>query len=321
MSYKITKYHKGLQSQWNDFIDRSDKGTFLHRRAYMDYHAGRFDDFSLLIYKDDKLIAILPAHRHNDTLIAHNGLTYSDFIYDKKLRIEGQISVMTETFAFLKSQGFTDFMVKTIPAFFHKQPNESNLYLYQRMQGELTEVKPFFVLHTQAFQLNKDRKKNLKRLQKQALFIKDDIKYLQDYWVIVNQNLAKTYQSKPVHSFDEIDALSKKFPNQIKLFSIFDQTQILGGALVFLINNVVHFQYINAHPDYDKSAIDLLIFNIIERYKQDYQTISFGSSSTGHQNLNAGLAYWKESFGCKILNQYFYRLKIDNYKLLNAILQ
>ncbi len=321
MSFKITRYHHNMQSHWDDVIARSDKGTFMHRRAYMEYHATRFEDFSLLVYKDQIPVAVLPAHRQGLHIIAHNGLTYSDFIFDKKLRIAHQIDIMSASMAFMLDNDLNSFRIKSIPVFFHNQPNESTLYLYHKMKGISVEIKPFFVLHTHNFILNKDRKKNLKRLKKLNLTIKDDAHYIEAYWQIVTQNLKETYQSKPVHSLDEIQLLMQRFPEQIKLFTIFDRSQLLGGALVYIINNVVHFQYINAHPHHDKSAIDLLIFDIIERYKNEYTHISFGSSATGDQNLNAGLSYWKESFGCKILNQYIYDVKLDNYKLLNTTLQ
>jgi len=321
MSYQVIRYQEALKSQWDDFIAKSGNGTFLHRRAYMDYHADRFNDFSLMIFKDNVLVSTLPAHQQETQLIAHNGLTYSDFIFDKKVRIAPQIDLINASFDFLLNQGFTNLSVKTIPSFFHNQANESSLYLYHRMQGHLLEIKPFFVLHTDNYQLNKDRKKNLKRIQKQNLSISDDIRYLKDYWHIVSKNLLLTHQTQPVHSLKEIQLLAQRFPEQIKLWTIFNQTEMLGGALLFVINKAIHFQYINADPVADKSAIDLLIFHIIEHYKKDYNFISFGSSSTGEQGLNPGLTYWKESFGCKILNQYYYQIKLQNRSLLNSIMQ
>ncbi len=321
MSYQIIRYREDLKNQWDDFIANSGNGTFLHRRDYMDYHADRFKDFSLMIFKNNSLISTLPAHREGTQLIAHNGLTYSDFIFDKKVRIAPQIDLINASFDFLLNQGFTDFFVKTIPSFFHNQPNASSLYLYHRMLGHLSEIKPFFVLHTDNYQLNKGRKKNLKRIQKQNLSISDDLKYLDDYWQIVNKNLRLTHRTRPVHTLEEIQLLAQRFPEQIKLLTIFNQTGMLGGALLFIINKVIHFQYINADPNADKSAIDLLIIHIIERYKKDFGLISFGSSSAGEQGLNSGLTYWKESFGCKVLNQYFYKIKLQNRHLLNSIMQ
>ena len=46
----------------------------------MDYHSEKFSDYSLLIYKGEKLIALLPANLINDQLFSHSGLSYGGFI-------------------------------------------------------------------------------------------------------------------------------------------------------------------------------------------------------------------------------------------------
>ena len=42
----------------------------------MDYHKDRFEDYSLMVFKDEKLVAVLPANRVEDKLFSHQGLTY-----------------------------------------------------------------------------------------------------------------------------------------------------------------------------------------------------------------------------------------------------
>ena len=47
---------------WDDLTIRSAGGTFLFLRDYMEYHASRFDDYSLLFYRKGVPIDILPAN-------------------------------------------------------------------------------------------------------------------------------------------------------------------------------------------------------------------------------------------------------------------
>ena len=49
-------------------------------REYMEYHADRFTDYSLLVYDGNKLLALLPANRSGDVLYSHAGLTYGGLI-------------------------------------------------------------------------------------------------------------------------------------------------------------------------------------------------------------------------------------------------
>ncbi len=321
MNYTIKKYHAGLKADWDDLIKGSSNGTFLHLRDYMDYHANRFEDFSLMIYEGLKLRAVLPAHRVGKDIFAHKGLTYSDFIFDNKLRIEPMLSIMEDAFKYLLQNDITKIHINTIPAVFHKHPSESSLYIYHQIGGNITKVKPFFILNTVDYQLNKDRKKNLKKVQQQAFEIKSDDIYLYDFWQIVSDNLRQKFNTKPVHSYEEISRLQRSFPEQIKLFTIWQDGILKAGTLVYLINNVCHFQYIHASPDGDKAIVDALIYHLIKTYEATYQYISFGSSEASQNALNKNLSYWKESFGCKIRNQIQYEINLESYIRLKDIMQ
>ncbi len=320
MTYTIQKYHTGLKAEWDDLIKRSSNGTFLHQRDYMDYHADRFIDFSLMIYEGLKLRAVLPAHHIGNEIFAHNGLTYSDFIFDNKLRIEPMIAIIEAAFRYLLQNDFEKIHLNTIPSVFHKHPSESSLYIYHQIGGKINKIKPFFILNTVDYQLNKDRKKNLKKVLKQQFDIKTDEAFLYDFWQIVSNNLRSKFNTKPVHSYEEINRLQKLFPKQIKLFTIWQDGILKAGSLVYLINNVFHLQYIHARPDGDKAIVDALIYHLIKTFESSYKFISFGSSEAGQNGLNKSLSYWKESFGCKIRNQIQYEINLDSYKRLKDMM-
>ncbi len=83
----VRRYTAADQAAWDDFVRNSKNGWFLFERGYMDYHADRFSDHSLLVYDDrDRLIALLPAHQRDDALISHNGLTYGGFITGERMK-------------------------------------------------------------------------------------------------------------------------------------------------------------------------------------------------------------------------------------------
>ena len=60
-AYKVERYTADRQALWDSFVDNSRNGTFLHKRGYMDYHAHRFTDHSLMFYRGEDLVAIMPA--------------------------------------------------------------------------------------------------------------------------------------------------------------------------------------------------------------------------------------------------------------------
>ena len=83
-AYIVKRYTAGQKTAWDNFVGSSRNGTFLHKRGYMDYHAHRFTDHSLMIYSNAALVAILPAHIKEDTFCSHNGLTYGGLLLDRK---------------------------------------------------------------------------------------------------------------------------------------------------------------------------------------------------------------------------------------------
>lgn len=60
---EIHRYTTAYHRDWNDFVSESSNSTFLFLREYMEYHADRFTDYSLLVYDGNKLLALLPANR------------------------------------------------------------------------------------------------------------------------------------------------------------------------------------------------------------------------------------------------------------------
>ena len=56
------RYTADMAQQWDDFVGRARNSTLLHLRSYMDYHADRFQDASLVMIDDkDHIVALLPA--------------------------------------------------------------------------------------------------------------------------------------------------------------------------------------------------------------------------------------------------------------------
>ena len=46
-------------SLWNAFVASAKNSLFMHDRNFMDYHADRFLDNSLMFFDDDELLALL----------------------------------------------------------------------------------------------------------------------------------------------------------------------------------------------------------------------------------------------------------------------
>lgn len=105
---EIHRYTAAYHRNWNDFVSESSNGTFLFLREYMEYHADRFTDYSLLVYDGNKLLALLPANRSGDVLYSHAGLTYGGLIVTTRNTTAQVLEIMRSIANFLKKNGLSN---------------------------------------------------------------------------------------------------------------------------------------------------------------------------------------------------------------------
>ena len=55
---RIERYNPCHRKEWDEFVETAKNSSFLHRRAYMDYHSHRFADYSLMAYQEKAMCFI-----------------------------------------------------------------------------------------------------------------------------------------------------------------------------------------------------------------------------------------------------------------------
>ena len=102
-------------------------------------------------------------------------------------------------------------------------------------------------------------------------------------------------------------------PDQIEFLSVVLDTKVCAGAVLFIMENVVHFQYSAGDEERaNTGALEVLFHHVILKY-QSKKYISFGSSATDSTlQINKGLSYWKESFGAKVIPQRTHKIEINS---------
>src|SRR5262249_19679767 len=129
LSVSVERYAPPCRGAWDDFVRQSKNGTFLFLRDYMDYHADRFADYSLLLRDaEGELVAPLPAHADGPALVSHSGLTYGGFVTGAGMKAPLMLEVFEAAVAYLVGVGFRRWVYKTIPAVYHRHPAEEDRY-------------------------------------------------------------------------------------------------------------------------------------------------------------------------------------------------
>jgi hypothetical protein len=291
-----------MADEWNLFVAASKNGTFLFDRRFMDYHSDRFCDHSLLVYRDQRLYALLPANQKDDTLVSHGGLTYGGLVTDSRCSAKGVLDAFTAINEYLRQQGFRHVVYKAVPWIYHQLPAEEDLYALTSVCHARLTIRDISsaIIGDRKIRFSESRKSGIRKAHRQGLTVAESTDFAA-FWQILNENLTGKYGVRPVHSIAELELLHSRFPEKIRLYMAFDGETPVGGTLLFLTPQVLHTQYISANAfGKQHGAIDLLFDHLINNTYKDYPYIDFGKSTVSDSaDLNEQLIFQKEGFGAR----------------------
>jgi hypothetical protein len=311
-TYEIEKYRPELKETWDACVERSANGTFLFKRNYMEYHAHRFVDFSLMIYCKGKLIALLPASLHNDEITSHGGLTYGGFITPSEVSSTQQLDIFKATVQYLKEHGITVWNYKPVPHIYHAYPHDCEQYALYQLGAERVACNLSSTIDlTTPLRYTELRRRGIKRAQKSGVTIHKSNDFA-PFWSVLEENLRQRHNVSPVHSLAEITLLHNRFPNEIQLYTAILNNQVVAGCVIYNTGRVAHAQYISASAlGKESGALDLLFAHLIEQEYSTSHYFDFGiSTEEGGKYLNNGLLSQKEGFGARGIIYETYRISL-----------
>lgn len=290
----------------------------------MTYHQDRFQDYSLLVFKGKRLLAILPANRVEKEVHSHQGLSYGGLVLAPRVRFADVALAFKGILQFLESNGISDLHLKQLPSMYCSQPSEELEYLLFIAQAELTRVdlsSTIFDLETVRI-TSSGRKDGYRKGRNHQLQIKKTTD-LSAFWnQILTPQLQTLHGVAPTHSLEEMQKLQERFPDKILQYDVYYEDRIVGGTTLFITPQVVHTQYIAANDERQKlGTLDFLFFHLIQEEFKHARYFDFGISNTDQgRKLNNGLLYWKESMGGKALVHRFYKVPTKHHHLIDSIL-
>lgn len=290
----------------------------------MEYHKHRFDDYSLMFFKKEKLIAVLPANIKNNEVYSHLGLSYGGLVLHEKADFFDVFNIYKLMLQFLESNAIKKLHLKILPSIYCSLPSEEIDYLLYKTKAVLTRTDV-----TSAIQganklpiASSNRKRGLAKALKQGLVVKENTDF-ENYWnQLLIPNLQRTHNAKPVHSLSEIIHLKEKFPKNIRQFNVYNNSVIVAGATIFETKQVARVQYIASNEQRQQlGGLDLLFHNLIYDVYADKKYFDFGiSNENAGVNINEGLLHWKESFGARTISHKFYTVETGNHTELDNVM-
>lgn len=310
---KVEKYSKLLANEWDSLIDNAKNGTFLLKRDFISYHEARFDEVSLVVYDEKKVIAVLPLSKNSNTVISYGGLTYGGLIYHREIKINQVLDAWNVCLDYLKRE-FISLKVKLVPNHYTLLPSEETFYAMFLIGATISRIDTAFVIDRNNYlPYQKRRRRSIKKADRLGYVIKYDDDFDCFWNEILSPNLKQKHGVDPVHSLEEILMLKKRFYNQIIQVNIYHDETMVAGTTLFLTNTTIHAQYISGN-DFGKSNgfLDLLFDDIIGNFSKSHRYFDFGiSNECEGRLLNQGLTDWKESYGARTICHFFYDINLN----------
>lgn len=298
--FEIVRYSAQRSTEWNVFVERSKNGTFLFDRRYMDYHAMRYADFSLMFYVDGRLKALFPAEIKGGTLCTHGGLTYGGLVTDFTMTAALAVELFQRLNSYLHREGVEKVVYKAIPWIYHSLPAEEDLYALSRVcKARLVARDISSVIDLRCpLKWYRDRRYGVKKASRNGVEIGESDDY-EAFWHVLEENLMGKYGVKPVHSLQEIELLKKRFPANIRLYTAVKDGTVLGGTVLYLTPQTVHAQYISANAEGKRlRVLDAVFDRVLCKDLASFRYFDFGKSTEDLGTvLNEKLIYQKEGFG------------------------
>lgn len=297
---EITRYTADRAAEWNAFVAQSKNGTFLFDRRYMDYHAARFTDFSLMFYSGGRLCALFPAEIKGSVLTSHGGLTYGGLITGNSMTAALAVELFAQLNRFLRNAGVERVVYKAVPWIYHRQPAEEDLYaLFRECGAKLIarDVSSTIMLRN-PLPWQRLRLRGVRKSLGSGVTVGPSADFAA-FWQVLDANLSGKYGVHPVHNLQEILLLHSRFPANIRLYTATKNGLMLGGIVIYLTPQVAHAQYSSATAEGKRlGVIDALYDFIIHHELGSFTYFDFGRSTEdcGHV-LNEPLIFQKEGFG------------------------
>jgi hypothetical protein len=339
---RLRPYTEADAPQWDAFVDRSVNATFLLRRGYMDYHADRFLDCSIVAEDErGRIVALLPACERIEadgsrTCSSHAGLTYGGWLLSSSTGTNTMMELFALLTVYLRQSGFSTLIYKQIPTIYHRIPAQEDEYALWRLGATLEVCNIATTLDLRANAaftptVETRRRRGRNKAEARGYTVRETTD-LTSFWPIVEENLRSRYGARPVHTLAEMELLRQRFPEQIRCLvaerggalqqdtstlpqeATHNSKKIEGGILYFVAGPVVHIQYPHATPEGKEDGVmDLLYSALIEQYKQqpEIHFFDFGTSNEeAGRYLNATLVAQKEGFGGRGVAYRIFRLNL-----------
>lgn len=299
--------------RWDEFCARAHGATFLHSRRFLSYHADRFVDQSIVIENASEWLGVIPAARHpaeHEVVVSHPGITYGGVLHHGRLRGGEMLAALGAAAPLWRAAGFSRLQYKAVPYIYQRAPAQEDLYALFRAGARRYRCDLSSCIDLQhRLPVSERRRRARTKALRAGARITAGNEHMRALWDVLEDNLRRKHDARPVHTLAEITALATRFPDRLRVIAALVDSGIEAGVLLFLTDTVAHAQYIaSSARGHEVNALDLVLESAIEESRlSGKRYFDFGISTEGQGHvLNEGLNRFKNEFGAGGVAHEFY---------------
>lgn len=312
-NYTVRRYHSEDFALWNAFVGKAINATFLFDRNFMEYHADRFQDYSLMVFEEDNLVALIPANVNGDKVFSHSGLTYGGFVIGQNVARDSFEKIYAAVIDFLQMKKKSEFTIKELLSFYNTSETIDTESFFLNNGAEISDKKMNLAINLKSnYKMAKSKVKHYKRLQTAGLSVKKVTEFDAFWNQVLTPLLKEKYNTNPLHSLTEITHLKSKFPENIEQYNLYLNDEILAGITIFKTPKVVKSQY-GATTEVGKKyrALDYLFIHLIEEFSKNFDYFDMGTVDDNSElGYNQGLLNQKKELGCELYYQNIFQIAL-----------
>ena len=143
-----------------------------------------------------------------ETIVSHPGLTYGGLIHDGSVRGASMIAALRETAGHYHRLAYRRLRYKAVPAIYHSVPADDDLYALFRLGArcDRSDLSATIDLSRRG-RVSQRRIRSRKVAGAAAVSISDSWDDIEEFWGILEANLAQRHGTSPVHSVDDIQLI------------------------------------------------------------------------------------------------------------------
>jgi len=309
MTVNLRRFEESDTSAWEAFVATANNGTLFHERKFLGYHPeDRFEDHSLIFEQKGKIVALFPAvlvQEDNQTaLISHQGSSYGGLVTKQDLSFQDSYDFVEALVGYSKNTGIARIQMTLPPAIY--QCRVSNYLDFALIKHGFVykkrDISSMLTMEaTPEENLDKFRPSHRTAVRKairQGVTVRESSDW-SAFYDLLKDNLNIRHNVQPTHTLAELIQLKEMYPEKVRLFGAYWDTNLIAGVVNFSVNKDVVLAFYISHKEAFQHlrAVNLLFYEIIKWcHVEQAKYLDFGIF-TVNMEPNFGLGRFKENFG------------------------